>query len=83
MSSVCPACRCVLTCTVRKRPRLSRARSKDPSVKSAFQEVARGWLVLAEQMEWMDSQKVPPNKKLRREPPGWPPGVVPPGQNDN
>jgi hypothetical protein len=35
----------------------SAAKAKDPSVKSAFQEVARGWLVLAEQMEWMDSQK--------------------------
>jgi hypothetical protein len=33
------------------------AQAKDPSVKKAFEEVARGWLVLAEQMEWIDRQK--------------------------
>ena len=27
-----------------------------PHVKSAFKEVARGWLLLAEQMEWMEHQ---------------------------
>src|SRR5262245_29529467 len=31
--------------------------AKDLSVKRAFEEVARGWLVLAEQMEWIDRQK--------------------------
>jgi hypothetical protein len=36
----------------------SAARASNPSVKAAFQEVARGWLVLAEQMEWIDSQKL-------------------------
>jgi len=35
----------------------SSARASNPSVKSAFQEVARGWLVLAEQMEWIDRQR--------------------------
>jgi hypothetical protein len=35
----------------------SAAQAKNPSIKSAFEEVARGWLVLAEQMEWMDNQK--------------------------
>ena len=34
----------------------TRRPATNPSVKSAFQEVARGWLVLAEQMEWMDRQ---------------------------
>jgi hypothetical protein len=33
------------------------AHAKDLSVKKAFEEVARGWLVLAEQMEWMDRQR--------------------------
>jgi hypothetical protein len=36
----------------------SAARAKNPSVKRAFDEVARAWLVLAEQIAWMDSQKV-------------------------
>jgi hypothetical protein len=35
----------------------SAARAKNPSMKRAFEEVATGWLVLAEQMEWIDSQK--------------------------
>jgi hypothetical protein len=33
------------------------AQAKDLSVKKAFEEVARGWLALAEQMEWMDRQR--------------------------
>jgi Protein of unknown function (DUF1318) len=33
------------------------AQAKDLSVKKAFEEVAKGWLVLAEQMEWMDRQR--------------------------
>jgi hypothetical protein len=33
------------------------AQANDLSVKGAFEEVARGWLVLAEQMEWIDRQK--------------------------
>jgi hypothetical protein len=32
------------------------AEASNPHVKSAFKEVARGWLVLAEQMEWMEHQ---------------------------
>ena len=38
----------------------SAAQAKNPSLKSAFEEVARGRLVLAEQIEWIDSQKLPP-----------------------
>jgi hypothetical protein len=30
------------------------AQTNSPSLKSAFEEVARGWLLLAEQMEWLD-----------------------------
>jgi hypothetical protein len=33
------------------------AEASNPHVKSAFKEVARGWLVLAEQMEWMEHQE--------------------------
>jgi len=33
------------------------SQAKDLSVKKAFEEVARGWLVLADQMEWMDRQR--------------------------
>jgi hypothetical protein len=33
------------------------AQASNPSIKSAYQEVARGWLLLAEQMEWMDRQE--------------------------
>jgi hypothetical protein len=36
----------------------SAARAKNPSLRRAFEEVARGWLVLAEQIAWMDSQKM-------------------------
>jgi hypothetical protein len=32
------------------------AQASNPHVKSAFKEVARAWLVLAEQIEWMDGQ---------------------------
>ena len=35
----------------------SAARASNPSIKSAFEEVARGWLVLAEQIVWMEDQK--------------------------
>jgi len=31
--------------------------TSDPSIKSAFEEVARGWLLLAEQLEWMENRK--------------------------
>jgi hypothetical protein len=30
--------------------------ASNPRVKTAFKEVARGWLLLAEQMEWMERQ---------------------------
>src|SRR5215831_16612422 len=32
------------------------AQTSSPSIKSAFEEVARGWLLLAEQMEWVERQ---------------------------
>jgi len=37
----------------------SAAQAKNPSLRRAFEDVAHGWLVLAEQIEWMDSRKVP------------------------
>jgi hypothetical protein len=44
-----------------KAPEAKRsAASKKPSLKRAFEDVARGWLVLAEQIEWIDNQKPPP-----------------------
>jgi hypothetical protein len=39
------------------------ARAQSPSIKQAFEEVASGWVVLAEQMEWMDRQRGPLQKK--------------------
>jgi hypothetical protein len=33
------------------------AQTSSPSIKSAFEEVARGWLLLAEQMEWIERQR--------------------------
>jgi hypothetical protein len=41
----------------RPTPKKRSAQANDLSVKRAFEEVARGWLVLAEQMEWIDRQK--------------------------
>jgi hypothetical protein len=35
------------------------AQTRDPSIKNAFEEVARGWLLLAEQMEWIDRHRSP------------------------
>jgi hypothetical protein len=37
----------------------SAAKAKNPFIKRAFEEVAAGWRVLAEQMEWTDRQKSP------------------------
>jgi hypothetical protein len=37
----------------------SAAKATNPSIKRAFEEVAAGWLVLAEQMEWIDRQRSP------------------------
>ena len=37
----------------------SAAKAKNPLIKRAFEEVAAGWRVLAEQMEWTDRQKSP------------------------
>jgi hypothetical protein len=35
------------------------ARARNPSLKSAFEEVANGWLLLAEKVEWIDRQRTP------------------------
>jgi hypothetical protein len=35
----------------------SAARAKNPWIKSAFEEAAAGWHVLAEQMEWIDRER--------------------------
>jgi hypothetical protein len=35
----------------------SAAKATSPSIKRAFEEVAGGWLVLAEQVEWIDRQR--------------------------
>jgi hypothetical protein len=42
----------------RQKAKQSAARARNPFIKSAFEEVARGWLVLAEQIAWMENQKV-------------------------
>jgi hypothetical protein len=43
------------------------AEASNPHVKSAFKEVARGWL-LAEQMEWMEHQDEAKEGEIRTEP---------------
>ena len=35
------------------------AQAKDPSIKSAFEHVAAGWVALAEQVERIDAEKFP------------------------
>jgi hypothetical protein len=37
----------------------SAANAQNPYMKRAFEEVAAGWLVLAEQMEWIEGQRSP------------------------
>jgi hypothetical protein len=39
------------------RGQTKRGASKNPWMKSAFEEAAAGWLVLAEQMEWIDRER--------------------------
>jgi hypothetical protein len=39
------------------RQRAAEAKTRAMHVKAAFQEVARAWLLLAEQMEWMERQE--------------------------
>jgi hypothetical protein len=39
---------------------------QNPSIRRAYEEVATGWLVLAEQMEWIDSQKAPHSTTRRQ-----------------
>jgi len=43
--------------TESSRREKSCTQTNNPHVKSAFKEVARGWLLLAEQMEWIDRQR--------------------------
>jgi hypothetical protein len=52
-------CRYERMCTGRKQPtpKLARRKLKSRSIKSGFEEVANGWLLLAEQMEWIDRQR--------------------------
>jgi hypothetical protein len=38
-------------------PKNRAAHTSSPSIKSAFEDVARGWLLLAEQMEWIERQR--------------------------
>jgi hypothetical protein len=49
----------VRICTDRERPRPNKARreQRNPWIKSAFEEAAASWLVLAEQMEWIDPER--------------------------
>ena len=35
------------------------AQARDPSIRSAFEHVATVWVVLAEQVEWIDREKFP------------------------
>jgi hypothetical protein len=42
------------------------ARARDPSLKSAFEEVAKGWLLLAEKVEWIDLQRPPGDEANNR-----------------
>ena len=66
--------------TPRDQPPRKIGQTNNPHVKSAFKEVARGWLLLAEQMEWMDRQEeakgaTPPEPRNL----SWRPGVPPRG----
>jgi hypothetical protein len=49
----------------------SAAQAKNQSMKRAFEEISARYLVLAEQMEWIDSQKALPllKRKNKRSPP--------------
>ncbi len=46
-------------CIDRERPRPNKARREQRNrwIKSAFEEAAASWLVLAEQMEWIDRER--------------------------
>jgi len=40
------------------------AETRDPSIKSAYETMAREWATLAEQVEWIENQRrSPPSKK--------------------
>jgi hypothetical protein len=41
------------------------AQTNSPSIKSAFEEVARGWLLLVEQMEWIEGRRSSPRDEDR------------------
>jgi hypothetical protein len=40
--------------------RQSAAKAKNPSMRRAFEEVASGWLLLADQTEWIEQQSSQP-----------------------
>ena len=42
------------------------AQARDPSLKSAFEEVANVWLLLAEKVEWLDLQRSPGDEENNR-----------------
>jgi hypothetical protein len=42
------------------------AQASNPFIKSAFREVARAWLLLAEQAEWMERQEETREGEARR-----------------
>jgi hypothetical protein len=42
------------------------AQASNPHVKTAFEEVARGWLLLAEQAEWIERQEETREGEARR-----------------
>jgi hypothetical protein len=43
------------------------AQAREPFIKSAYEKVAACWLVLAEQMEWIDRKEAsPPPRKNNR-----------------
>jgi hypothetical protein len=47
-----------LAAYVKAEARQRARQTTDPSIKSAFENVTRGWLLLAEQVQWMESKKV-------------------------
>jgi len=40
--------------SLQRKARAGGAQTSSPSIKSAFEEVTRGWLLLAEQTEWTE-----------------------------
>jgi hypothetical protein len=61
LSGVRLVCRYVRTGIDRERPtpKIVRRKQGDPSIKSAFENVAAGWVALAEQVERIGREKSP------------------------